>query len=93
VDEESGRFGGVSDSVPGRWADTKLLEASRLLKRLPAGVGGLGDLGYVGIRALHPSGAGPRREPRGQPRPPAAERYNRAFSRRRVVVEHAPDLS
>jgi DDE superfamily endonuclease/Helix-turn-helix of DDE superfamily endonuclease len=89
VDEDSGRFAAVSDSVPGRWADIKLLRKSRLLGRLPAGVGGIGDLGYTGIRDLHPSGACPRRKPRGRPRPPADVRYNRAFSRRRIVVEHA----
>ena len=89
VDEESGRFADVSDSVPGRWADIKLLKRSRLMKRLPAGVGGIGDLGYTGIRDLHAAGACPRRKPRGQPRPPGDVRYNRAFSRRRIVVEHA----
>jgi DDE superfamily endonuclease len=89
VDEESGRFVDVSDSVPGRWADIKLLERSRVLKRLPAGVGALGDLGYVGIGRLHESGACPRRKPRGKPRPPEDVRYNRAFSRRRIVVGHA----
>ena len=88
VDEETGRFVDVSDSVPGRWADIKLLKRSRLLKRLPVGVGGIGDLGYTGIRDLHASGACPRRKPRGQPRPPEDVRYNRAFSRRRIVVEH-----
>lgn len=31
VDEESGRIVDVSDAVPGRWADIKLLEKSRLL--------------------------------------------------------------
>src|SRR3954465_11227269 len=72
VDEESGRVVDVSDSVPGPWADIKLLRKSRLLRRLPAGVGGIGDLGYVGIGALHPAGAGaaPRRKPRGKDRPP-----------------------
>src|SRR5215204_2393876 len=82
VDEHSGRIVDVSDSVPGPWADIKLLEKSRLLKRLPKGVGGIGDLGYVGIGALHPSGAGasPRRKPRGKERPPEDRRYNRAFS-------------
>jgi hypothetical protein len=89
VDEETGRFVDVSDSVPGRWADIKLLKRSRLMKRLPVGVGGIGDLGYTGIRDLHPSGACPRRKPRGKPRPPEDVRYNRAFSRRRIVVEHA----
>jgi hypothetical protein len=90
VDEESGRFVDVSDSVPGRWADIKLLQKSRLLKRLPKGVGGIGDLGYVGIGELHPAGLGasPRRQPRGKDRPPEDRRYNRAFSRRRIVVEH-----
>jgi hypothetical protein len=90
VDEHSGRIVDVSDSVPGRWADIKLLEKSRLLRRLPEGVGGIGDLGYVGIGALHPSGMGasPRRKPRGKERPPQDRKYNRAFSRRRIIVEH-----
>jgi hypothetical protein len=89
VDEEPGRLVDVSDSVPGRWADIKLLRRSRVLRRLPDGVGALGDLAYAGIGALHAPGASPRRKPRGQPRPRADVRYNRAFSRRRVVVGHA----
>lgn len=91
VDEESGRVVDVSDTVPGPWADIKLLKKSRLLKRLPEGVGGIGDLGSVGIGELHPAGLGasPRRKPRGKDRPPEDRRYNRAFSRRRIVVEHA----
>ena len=89
VDEESGRVVDVSDSVPGRWADIKLLDRSRVLKRLPDGVGALGDSGYQGIADLHPAGACPRRKPRGKERPPADRKYNRAFSRRRIVVEHA----
>jgi hypothetical protein len=91
VDEGTGRVVDVSDSVPGPWADIKLLKKSRLLKRLPEGVGGIGDLAYVGIADLHPEwlGAAPRRKPRGQDRPPEDRTYNRAFSRRRIVVEHA----
>ncbi len=90
VDEDSGVIVDVSDAVPGRWADIRLLKKSRLMKRLPKGVGGIGDLGYVGIGALHPSGSGasPRRKPRGKERPPEDRRYNRAFSRRRIIVEH-----
>jgi hypothetical protein len=90
VDEETGRVVDVSDSVPGPWADIKLLKKSRLLKRLPDGVGGIGDLAYVGIADLHPKGLGaaPRRKPRGKDRPPEDRTYNRAFSRRRIVVEH-----
>ncbi len=65
VDEVSGRFVDVSDSVPGPWADIKLLKKSRLLRRLPAGVGGIGDLAYVGIADLHPEGLG--RPPGGSP--------------------------
>jgi hypothetical protein len=91
VDEESGRFVGVSDSAPGPWADIKLLKKSRLLKRLPEGVGGIGDWAYVGIADLHPDGLGaaPRRKPRGRDRPPEDRKCNRAFRRRRIVVEHA----
>jgi len=91
VDEESGGIVDVSDTVPGPWADIKLLRKSGLMRRLPKGVGGIGDLGYVGIGELHPdgSGASPRRKPRGKERPPGDRKYNRAFSRRRIVVEHA----
>jgi len=91
VDEDSGRVVDVSDTVPGPWAVIELLKKSRLLKRLPEGVGGIGDLGYVGIGELHPAGLGasPRRKARGKDRPPEDRRYNRAFSRRRIVVEHA----
>src|SRR5262249_53401954 len=87
---ESGRIVDVADSVPGPWADIKLLKKSRLLKRLPEGVGGIGDLAYVGIADLHPEGLGaaPRRKPRGRDRPPQDRRYNRAFGRGRIVVEH-----
>src|SRR5829696_5389314 len=91
VDEESGGIVDVSDTVPGPWADIKLLRKSGLMRRLPEGVGGIGDLGYVGIGELHPTGSGaaPRRKPRGKDRPPEDRKYNRAFSRRRIVVEHA----
>jgi hypothetical protein len=91
VDEETGRVVDVSDSAPGPWSDMKVLKKSRLLKRLPTGVGGIGDLAYVGMGELHPDGLGasPRRKPRGKERPPEDRRYNRAFRRRRIVVEHA----
>src|SRR5450631_3764872 len=49
VDEETGEIVDVPDSVPGPKADIKLLEQSGLMKRLPAGVGGMGDSGYQGI--------------------------------------------
>ena len=89
VDEETGRVVDVSDSAPGPHSDLKVLKRSRVLRRLPEGVGALGDCGYQGIAELHPGGACPRKKPRGKPRPPADRRYNRAFSRRRVVVEHS----
>lgn len=90
VDEETGAIVDVADSVPGPTADIKVLKKSKLLKRLPKGVGGLGDLAYVGMADLHPEGLGAtgRRKPRGQPRSLADRRYNKAFSRRRIVVEH-----
>ncbi len=90
VDELTGRIVDVADSVPGPTADLKVLKRSKLLKRLPKGVGGLGDSAYQGIAALHPEGLGaaPRKKPRGRERPPADRRYNKAFSRRRIIVEH-----
>jgi len=90
VDENSGQVVDVSASVPGPTADMTLLRQSKLMDRLPDGVGAIGDLAYVGIQKLHPDGlaAAPRRKPRGKPRPPEDVAYNTAFARRRIVGEH-----
>jgi hypothetical protein len=87
VDEETGRIVDVAQSVAGPTADISLLEQSTLMRRLPDGVGGIGDWAYVGIDKLG-TGAAPRRKPPGQTRPPDAMAYNTAFSPRRIVVEH-----
>ena len=90
VEEISGKIVDTSQSVAGPTADLKLLEASGLLRRLPSGVGGVADLAYLGGAALHPQAlfATPRRKPRGKERPPEDVAYNRALSRRRIVVEN-----
>lgn len=90
VDETSGQVVDIADSVVGPTADSTLLAQSHVLQRLPPGVGAGGDLAYVGMAALHPQGLGvtPRRKPRSKARPPADVAYNRAFARRRIVVEH-----
>jgi hypothetical protein len=90
--DEDGRIVDVGASRPGPWADLKVFRRSGLAGRLArAGVGALGDLAYVGIDGLVRGlrGATPRRKPRGRPRPAADRRYNRAFARRRIKVEHA----
>ena len=89
--DEDGRIVDVADSRPGRWADLKVFKRSGLAGRLiRAQVGALGDLGYLGLDAVSPRlrGATPRRKPRGQERPAEDRRYNRAFARRRITVEH-----
>jgi len=90
VDTDLGTICDVADSVPGPTADITLLKESDLLSRLPSGVGAIGDLAYVGIADLHPQGLGatPRRKPRGKDRPPEDVCFNRAFSQRRIKVEH-----
>jgi hypothetical protein len=90
VDERTGRLVEVAESVQGRLHDLTLLKQSGLLERLPAGIGCLGDLGYQGLRDLHPLGACPRKKPWGKakPRPPDDIAYNRAFSQRRIGVEN-----
>jgi hypothetical protein len=91
VDEE-GRVVDVGKSRPGPWADLKVFRRSGLAGRLArAKVGALGDLAYVGIDGLVSGlrGATPRRKPRGKDRPAEDRRYNRAFARRRIKVEHA----
>ncbi|MBY0461250.1 MAG: transposase [Gemmataceae bacterium] len=90
VDEDTGRVADVSDTVPGPTHDIELLRRSQVLGKVPPGVGAIGDSGYVGMGAIRKRvlTAVPRKKPRGKPRPPGDRRYNRAFSRRRVVVEH-----
>ena len=91
VDEDTGAIVDVAPRVRGPTADITVLGESGLLGRLPDGVGGLGDLAYVGLARLHPTGLGatPRRKPRGRPRPAADIAYNQAFARRRVKAEHS----
>lgn len=90
VEERTGTVADVAESVRGPTADLTVLKQSGLLSRLPEGVGGLGDLAYLGLAALHPTGLGatPRRKPRGQERPAEDIAYNRAFAKRRIIVEH-----
>ncbi|MEP7289481.1 MAG: transposase family protein, partial [Chloroflexota bacterium] len=70
VDEATVEIVDIPDNVPGPTADIKLLEESKLLKKLPKGVGGMGDSGYQGIAKLHKRGFSPRKKPRGKDRPP-----------------------
>ena len=102
VDVHTGTICDVGESVRGPTADITLLRQSGLLERLPEGVGGEGDLAYIGIGEMHPQGAGygntPRRKPRGadkhrargadQVRPPQDIAYNKAFAQRRIIVEN-----
>jgi hypothetical protein len=90
IDDQSGLIVDVAASVPGPTHDMTVLKGSGLLKRLPEGVGVLGDLAYNGLAGLLPAGMGasPRRKPNGKPRPAADVIYNRAFASRRITVEH-----
>jgi len=90
VNEETGEICDVAESVVGPTADITLLKETGVLERLPQGVGAGGDLAYVGLAELHPHhlGVTPRRKPRGKDRPPEDVCFNRAFAKRRIVVEH-----
>ncbi len=88
VDEDTGEIVDIPDSAPGPKADIKLLAESKLLKKLPKGVGSMGDSGYQGIADLHPNSYSPRKKPRGKDRPQADVAFNTAFSRRRIIVEN-----
>jgi hypothetical protein len=85
---DTGQVVDLPPSRRGPTADLTLLKESRLLERLPDDAIPIGDLAYIGIDALHPRGATPRRKPRGKPRPPEDIDFNTAFARRRVPVEH-----
>jgi hypothetical protein len=93
VNEQTGEICDVSDSVPGPTADITLLKESQVLERLPERVGGIGDLAYIGIAEAHAQhlGATPRPKRRGKDRPPEDVCFNRAFAKRRIVVEHTLD--
>jgi len=86
--DEGGGIVDITPSVRGPTNDLELLRTSGLPARLGPEVGILGDLAYVGITAFHPTGATPRRKPRGKPRPPEDRAFNTAFASRRVRVEH-----
>ena len=90
VDEVTGPVVDVADSAPGPTADITLLKDVGAAGAAAGGVGLGGDLAYVGTGQAAPAGlaATPRRKPRGRDRPPEDIDYNRAFARRRVVVEH-----
>jgi hypothetical protein len=90
VDEDDGTVCDVPESVVGPTADLTLLKQSGLLSRLGEGIGAIGDLAYIGIDEAHPTGLGatPRPKPRGKDRPPEDVCFNRAFSKRRIKVEH-----
>lgn len=89
VEATTGRFLDVAAGWRGPANDLRVLTESGLLDRLGPQVAVLGDLAYVGIAALHPGGATPRRKPRDQPRPAQDVEANRAFARTRIGVEHS----
>lgn len=91
IDEADGHVVDVAAGVRGPTADLTVLKDSGLLARLPPDLGALGDLAYLGLAPLHPTGLGatPRRKPRGKARPPEDIAFNTAFARRRVAVEHS----
>jgi hypothetical protein len=88
VDEQTGEIIDISTSVKGPTADLTLLKESKLLDELPPETQIMADLGYQGIRSLHPHAATPKKKPRGKPRPPEDIVFNKAFASRRVRVEH-----
>lgn len=90
ADEETGEVCHVGPSRPGPWADIKVFRRSGVKSALPPGLAVLGDSGYPGLAAEVRRGVGarPRPKPPRRPRPAADRAYNRAFARRRVVVEH-----
>jgi len=95
VNEETGEICDIPESVPGPTADLTVLRESKLLEHLPTGVGGIGDLAYIGIAEEHPAGleATPRRKPRGEDRPPEDSAFNRAFAKRRIKDGTLPETS
>jgi hypothetical protein len=89
IEAKTGRVVHVSQSVVGPTADFNLLEQSGLLENLPAQIGVMGDLGYVGLATRLPGqGSTPRRKPRAKERPLEDVAYNTAYAKVRIEVEH-----
>lgn len=91
VDGRDGRIVNLAESVRGPGHYLTLLRGSGLVGRLPAGVGALSNLGYVGlgVAPLTGLGATPLRKPRGTERPPEDVARNTASARRWMAVEHS----
>jgi DDE superfamily endonuclease/Helix-turn-helix of DDE superfamily endonuclease len=58
IDGQTGKIVDIPASVCGPTSDLTVLRASGLLDRLDPDVGALGDLAYVGMVPLHPTGRG-----------------------------------
>ncbi len=91
VNGSNGQIMDVGPSVRGPTADITLLKTSGVLEDLTDETIMMGDLAYVGLQQVCPTGLGitPRRKPRGQPRPEADQAFNRVVARLRVPVEHS----
>src|SRR5262249_17910750 len=90
--DEDGHVVDGGPSRPGRGAGLEVFRRSGLGGKLLRAKGGaLGDTGDGGLGGGHPKlrGAATGRQRRGQARPAQDRRYNRAFARRRIKVEHA----
>ena len=81
----------VSGSVPGATHDLTLLRQTKLLDRLGAGEGMMGDKGYDGIRDDYPKVpiVLPFKARRNLPLAGHHKAFNKVVGRYRVVVEHA----
>jgi DDE superfamily endonuclease len=74
-------------TAPGRIHDFELFRRSRthLHPLLPL----KGDLGYLGLKKLHPNSEVPKRRNPRTPLTPQHKAHNRTLSSKRVAVEHA----
>lgn len=91
VDENTGWFVDVSDTVEGRSSDITILRQSGLLTRLPPDIACMGDTAYQGIAKLYHLGFSPCKR-LGKHAPPLSDEqvaYNHAFACRRIIVENS----
>ena len=85
-----GRIESVSDSYPGSVHDLTVLRLTKVLDRLPTGVGAMMDKGHVGIGQDHPDRPPviPAKAARGRPLTDERRAGNRVIASHRIVVEH-----
>ena len=79
----------LTQARPGKIHDKRQLDEAELVENIPEAVSVEGDLGFQGLQNEFVNIHLPHKKPRGQALSEEQKQENKAFSRQRVVCEHA----